>query len=1055
MTRWPARLLPVCLVVAPCVALTLAGCKGENDAAGPVVLDGGSGGTANTGGGPSGGGDATGGAGTSGGSDGGTSGRGGDAPPPGPPGDKDDDGVTDDVDNCPRGANNNQADTDADGLGDVCDNCAAADNADQFDWDGDGFGDACDGCLGAGDSDVDADGLCGSSSCGPGRPWCSQDNCPDVANADQADADYDSIGDACDACAGAGGADEDGDGFCTYADNCPNIANPTQADADYDGIGDACDPCEGYDSDLDGLCDSDDNCTYTFNPDQADADTDGYGDACDFCLGLGANDYDGDGRCEGEDNCTYTSNADQADADADGVGDLCDLCVGAGGDDVDRDGRCDGEDNCPNAFNGEQSDTDADGFGDACDWCPGVGTYDSDADGACDEVDTCTYTQNPEQTDTDADGLGDACDNCALAANVDQRDSDADGHGDVCDVCVGRGDTDADGDGLCADSACPPGGYWCTIDNCPDVANADQLDSDYDNFGDACDTCSGWGNADADADSVCEPDDQCFGPGYYDPDLDGQCELTDNCGWDSNPDQADADADGYGDVCDFCAGRGAYDGDGDGFCDEGDVCPWVADPDQVDADADGLGDACDNCIAVANVEQRDDDNDGRGDACDTCTYGTLVDDGAVELGVNCDGTLGTPLFDAETGWFSRVATMTDLRGSGEAVGTQYYSDAWGVTDRLTAAFEYRTPSWGVPAGETEYAADGRTARSVVDTLLGLRVAHAFQPVDGDPGVYACDVTLENTGATTLHPVYRRSFLWEFNGRSSYASLFPGDSDMIVGAGFEPWIYPAPLQGDGGAISEGVDLVDFWQGAYYDLDVGELAPGASETFTLYFGVAPSEAAADTALATAGVEAYAYGQTTVDGTPATFMMAVGGIGGTPAFCGNGTLDPGEACDDGNNDDGDCCSARCEDEALPPNVEVRPMHVMNADDGSYEDFELSACIREVAGRCGATATRRRSVTLLSVSSDEPEDIRPGGGDGQTRNDIRLVGTEGYRLRRERANPGDGRVYTARFRVTDSRGQTTEGACQYGVRLNNRNRTPVDSGAEAGYTVTPPARR
>jgi cysteine-rich repeat protein len=317
------------------------------------------------------------------------------------------------------------------------------------------------------------------------------------------------------------------------------------------------------------------------------------------------------------------------------------------------------------------------------------------------------------------------------------------------------------------------------------------------------------------------------------------------------------------------------------------------------------------------------------------------------------------------------------------------------------------------------------------------------------------VTLENTGATTLHPVYRRSFLWEFNGRDSYATLFPGDSDMIVGAGFDPWIYPAPLQGDGGAIGEGVDLFAIWQGAYYDLDVGELAPGASETFTLYFGVAPSETDADAALAAAGAEAYAYGQTAADGTPATFMVAVGGIGGTPAFCGNGTLDPGEACDDGNNEDGDCCSARCENEALPPIVQVRRMEVMDADRGSYEDFELSECIRSIEAQCGARANRNRNVTLLSVSSDEPEDIRPGGGDGETRNDIRLVGTSGYRLRRERANPGDGRVYTARFRVTDNRGQSTEAACQYGIRLNDRNRTPVDSGAEAGYTVTPPPRR
>jgi cysteine-rich repeat protein len=39
------------------------------------------------------------------------------------------------------------------------------------------------------------------------------------------------------------------------------------------------------------------------------------------------------------------------------------------------------------------------------------------------------------------------------------------------------------------------------------------------------------------------------------------------------------------------------------------------------------------------------------------------------------------------------------------------------------------------------------------------------------------------------------------------------------------------------------------------------------------------------------------------------SVGGGGGSVDTCGNGALDPGEACDDGNRADGDCCSSTCE--------------------------------------------------------------------------------------------------------------------------------------------------
>jgi hypothetical protein len=63
----------------------------------------------------------------------------------------------------------------------------------------------------------------------------ARDNCRDVWNPDQTDADHDGQGDACD-------ADDDNDGIADLADNCPLIPNANQADADDDGVGDVCDP---------------------------------------------------------------------------------------------------------------------------------------------------------------------------------------------------------------------------------------------------------------------------------------------------------------------------------------------------------------------------------------------------------------------------------------------------------------------------------------------------------------------------------------------------------------------------------------------------------------------------------------------------------------------------------------------------------------------------------------------------------------------------------------------------------------------------------------------
>ena len=300
--------------------------------------------------------------------------------------DRDQDGVCDDVDNCPGTPNPDQADVDQDGVGDVCDNCVDMPNPDQADADQDGVGDAC-------------------------------DNCVDTPNTDQADADQDGVGDEC--------------------DNCVDTPNPGQEDADNDGIGDACDDCN--DSDGDGVCDPDDNCVDTPNPGQEDEDQDGVGDACDNCPILPNADQldtDGDGVGDVCDNCPNTPNPDQLDADGDNVGDVCDVCEGNDWQDTDADGVPDACDNCYATPNADQLDTDGDNVGDVCDNCVNTANddqMDADEDGVGDVCDNCVNTPNLGQEDVDQDGIGDACDNCPDTPNPGQEDSDQDGTGDACE----------------------------------------------------------------------------------------------------------------------------------------------------------------------------------------------------------------------------------------------------------------------------------------------------------------------------------------------------------------------------------------------------------------------------------------------------------------------------------------------------------------------------------------------------------------------------------------------------------------------------------------------
>jgi hypothetical protein len=104
--------------------------------------------------------------------------------------------------------------------------------------------------------------------------------------------------------------DADGDGVGGGNDNCPALANADQADGDADGVGDACDVCPSI-----------------ANPDQQDTDGDGVGDLCDNCVSSvnGAQlDLDDDGRGDVCDNCPAIANPTQQDSDADGQGNPCD-----------------------------------------------------------------------------------------------------------------------------------------------------------------------------------------------------------------------------------------------------------------------------------------------------------------------------------------------------------------------------------------------------------------------------------------------------------------------------------------------------------------------------------------------------------------------------------------------------------------------------------------------------------------------------------------------------------------------------------------------------------
>ncbi|MFN2375962.1 MAG: thrombospondin type 3 repeat-containing protein [Candidatus Binatia bacterium] len=654
-----------------------------------------------------------------------------------------------------------------------------------------------------------------------------------------------------------------------------------------------------------------------------------------------ATDTDGDGVADECDNCISTANAGQADCDADGAGDACDVET-----ESDADGIPDACDNCPADANPDQLDCDGDSVGDACD----------------------------TEADTDADGIPDACDNCPDDPNTDQADGDGDSVGDVCDTCPFV--TDSDGDGICD-----------TADNCVYTSNAGQEDTDGDGVGDACDNCPADSNSDqanGDGDALGDVCDPC--PLDVDYDGDGVCTTDDNCPFDANAGQEDADGDDVGDACDNCNGPGTDD-DGDGVCDPADNCLSLSNPGQEDADGDGVGDDCDNCPSEANADQLDSNSNGLGDACDVCPPegGAIVSNGTVQLGVNCEGHLNVPYPGDPRGIGFLGLRFVPTGGASTEHGCQ--CEGWGVADNVSSVAGYANVSTDGGAVNLSVVSFESTADAVASTVeVGetFRITHTYTPT-ANPHLYEVLVSITNIGTEAAELLYRRVMDWDIDPT-------PFDEFVTIDMGSATDLYRTDTNGfsssnpftfssyqPGPVADAGPDD----HGAMFDFNFGALAVGETRSFRTFYGAAATEADALQALAEVSAEAFSLGQPNVEngpeqGLPNTFIFAFSGIGGTPVFCGNAVLDPGEDCEDGNTNDGDGCDSSCHVETICGDGCVAAGEACDDGNAVGGDGCSAACQVESCHECSTGAGATTSTTLEGGACDGPSVCAPANSGG-----------------------------------------------------------------------------
>lgn len=337
------------------------------------------------------------------------------------------------------------------------------------------------------------------------------DNCPETPNEDQNDLDGDLMGDACD-------LDDDGD-FANDSDDCDpldsEIVGPTEyfVDADGDGFGDPGNSigihCSIADIKSDGgpaiVANSNDPDDSDINAIPTNKDGDQEPDVSD-CAPTNPN--------------IWTNRDHFADPDQDGITTQVPVVFCVGDEPfVDSNNhytftKSASIDNCPDLANPGQANSDGDSMGNACD-------TDDDNDGAPDAID-CAPTDpaiQGEKTyyrDQDGDGhgvdisfynrtqclmpagysavAGDCNDSPTTGGGIWQwkelfPDPDNDGISSIKLCFFGSCD---DNDGLTCVGNTPPAGQLFEasnpLDNCFITYNPDQIDTDRDGIGDACDT---------------------------------------------------------------------------------------------------------------------------------------------------------------------------------------------------------------------------------------------------------------------------------------------------------------------------------------------------------------------------------------------------------------------------------------------------------------------------------------------------------------------------------------------------------------------------------------
>lgn len=257
--------------------------------------------------------------------------------------------------------------------------------------------------------------------------------------------------------------------------------------------------------------------------------------------------------------------------------------------------------------------------------------------------------------------------------------------------------------------------------------------------------------------------------------------------------------------------------------------------------------------------------------------GVLISTPTLQMGLNSNGSLG----------FSGVGlSFTGLpAGDRDAITPGCLCEGWGASTGGSVGYAYGGLASGISSSTV--TASGASAASVMSSLSnGLNVVHDYSSAAGG-SLFRVAITMTNTGAGALNDVrYARTLDWDVppghfddDRTTIYGGTPSGPGGRVIHTSSDPFGFPTTLERSQDRNANVRDL-EGDNGAYFVLGFGNLAPGASTTFTTYIGAAGSVTALLSAFGSAGIEAYTYSYDETPGTP-TFGWGFAGLGLPPAI------------------------------------------------------------------------------------------------------------------------------------------------------------------------------